>query len=212
MKTLFLIILSLLTINGVSAQTFDAGAVFDKTIQLYKEWGGMDADFTIRIFSEKSGTNESFEGTIRMKNNKFVWTTPDGTTWFDGTTQWTYTPHNDEVSIQTPDEDDLRHINPMLFLQGYKKEYNITAIGESTSVHAKAAFDIKLTPKKKDNIEKIEIQVEKNTSIPVKLVITVRQQYRLTIQINELKAGNPPDEQFSFPQASYPNVTVNDLR
>jgi outer membrane lipoprotein-sorting protein len=198
--------------TGVLAQTFDAGAVIDKTVQIYKEWGGMDVNFTMRIFAEKSGINESFEGAIRMKNNKFVWTTPDMTIWFDGTTQWTYMSHSDEVSINTPDDDELRYLNPMMFLQGYKKDYNITAIGESTSAHAKAAFDIKLTPKKKDTIEMIEIQVEKNTALPVKLVITMRQQSRMTIQINELKAGNPPDEQFLFPQASYPNVTINDLR
>ena len=212
MKTLFLTILSLLTINGVSSPTFDAGAVIDKTVQIYKEWGGMDVNFTMRIFSEKSGINESVEGAIRMKNNKFVLTTPDMIIWFDGTTQWTYMLQSDEVSINTPDEDELRYLNPMMFLQGYKKDFNITAIGESTSVHAKAAFDIQLTPKKKNDIEKIEIQVEKNTSLPVKLVLTMRQQNRITMLISELKAGSPPDEQFSFPQASYPNVTINDLR
>jgi len=147
-----------------------------------------------------------------MKNNKFVLTTPDMTTWFDGTTQWTYLIHSEEVNINTPDNDELRLINPMMFLQDYKKDYNISSIGESTSANAKAAYDIKLTPKKKDVIENMAIQIEKNTSFPVKLVISMRNQIRITIMINELKAGNPADEIFSFPHASYPNVSLIDLR
>jgi len=212
MERLFLTMISLLTMTVVSAQSFDASAVIEKTSQIYAAWGGMDVQFTTRISNEKNGSSESFEGVIRMKNNKFVLTTPEMTIWFDGTTQWTYMPYNEEVSINTPAGDDLRLLNPMLFLQDYKKDYSVTAIGESTSVNAKAAYDIQFTPKKKDNIENIVIQIEKNTSLPVKIVISIRNCSRITLNINELKSGNPADEIFSFPRVSYPNVAIIDLR
>ena len=168
MKRLFLTTISLLIMNGLPAQSFDAGAIIEKTLQIYTAWGGMDVSFT-SIYVEKNGSPENTEGTIRMKNNKFVLTTPDMITWFDGTTQWTYFLHSDEVYINPPVEEDLRILNPMMFLQNYQKDYNVTSIGESTSANAKSAFDIQLTPKKKDAIEKIELQIEKNTSLPVKL-------------------------------------------
>jgi len=212
MKRLFLTIISLLTLTALPAQTFDAGAVLEKTSQVYAGWGGVHVKFTMHVFYEKNGVSENSEGTIQMKKNKFVLTTPDMTTWFDGTTQWTYMPHSDEVNIITPSGDDLRILNPMMLLQDYKKDYNVSPTGESTSVNAKPAFDITFTPKKKDAIEKIDIQIEKNTSLPAKLVIFMRNQIRITVIINELKAGNLSDEFFVFPKTSYPDVTVIDLR
>ena len=195
-----------------SAQTPDADAIIEKTSLIYEQWGGMEAQFSIQITSIRNGSSESFEGSIKVKNNKFVLTTPEMEVWFDGTTQWTYLPNNKEVNINTPSDDDLRLLNPMRLLQDYKKDYNAVLTGESSSANAKAAYDMTLTPRKTESIEKIEIQIEKNTSLPVKLIITLRNQIRNTIIINELKKGSYTDEMFSFPKASYPDVEVIDLR
>ena len=195
-----------------SSQTVDAGAIIEKTSRIYEEWGGLEAQFVIQSYSMRNGSSESYEGVIRTNMNKFVLTTPDMLVWFDGVTQWIYLPRADEVNISTPSADELRILNPMMLLQDYQKDYQATLTGESTSANAKVAYDITLTPKKTDTIEKIEIQIEKNTSLPVKLVITMRNYLRNTIIINELKKGNFPDELFSFPKASYPDAEIIDLR
>ncbi|MDR2917499.1 MAG: outer membrane lipoprotein carrier protein LolA [Tannerella sp.] len=193
----------------MNAQTPDADAIIEKTSQLYEKWGGMDIRFAANIRSEKSGTSESFEGTILMKKNKFVLTTPDMKTWFNGTTQWTY--RSGEVNVVTPSGSELRFLNPMLLLQDYKKDFNALYIGESTSANAKMAYDIALTPKKKDDIEKIEVQIEKSTSLPVKLVVTMRNNMYNTITIKSIEANNPPDGIFTFPKAEYPDVEIFEL-
>jgi len=211
MKRLVLLIFSILTITGISAQTVDADAILNKTSQTYEEWGGAFVKFTAQIRMEMNGSTESFEGTIRMQDNKFVLTAPDMTTWFDGTTQWTYMERNEEVNIITPSNDDLRILNPMILLQEYKKDFNVAYIGESTTNHAKIASDLVFTPQKKSDIEKIEVQIEKNTSLPAKLVVRMRNQV-LSVVINEIKADTPPVTFFTFPKASFPNVEIIDLR
>jgi outer membrane lipoprotein-sorting protein len=211
MRYLLLNVLLSGILSPAIAQTVNPDAILEKTSQIYQEWGGMEVKYAAHIFYERNATSESFEGTIRMKNDKFVLTRPDMKTWFDGTTQWTLI-HEDEVNIITPTDEDLRFINPMRLLQNYKKDFNVSFIGESTSANAKSAFDIALIPKKKEEVEKIEIQIEKNTSLPVKLVVTVRNQIRLTVAINGMKADNPFDEIFTFPKASYPDVEMIDLR
>ena len=100
----------------------------------------------------------------------------------------------------------------MFFLQDYKKDFNVSYIGESTSANAKSAYDIALVPKKKDDIEKIEVQIEKNTSLPVKLVVLMRNDIRSTVSIKEIKSATPSDNIFSFSEADYPGVEVIDLR
>ena len=194
------------------AQTADANAIIEKVSHQYKQWGGMEIKFAANIRSEKNGISESFEGMIIMKSDKFVMNTPDMKIWFDGTTQWTYMERTKEVNVIKPSGDDLRLLNPMMLLQDYKKDFNVSYIGESTSSNAKIAHDIALTPKKKDDIEKIEIQIEKNTSLPAKLVVTMRNDIRSTVTIKEIKSANPQDKTFAFPASDYPGVEIIDQR
>ena len=206
-----LVILSWTPLKSI-AQTTNADAVIEKMSLIYKEWGGMDIKFSANIRSEKNGVSESFEGTIIMKNNKFVLTTPDMIIWFDGKIQWTYIPRNKEVNINTPTDGDLSILNPMFLLQNYKKDFNVSYIGESTSANAKMANDIVLTSKKKEDIEKIEVQIEKNTSLPAKLVVTMHNDIRSTVAIKEIKESSPSDETFTFPKNAYPDAEIIDLR
>ena len=212
MKNLIFIILLLIIPYVGGAQTADAGAIIEKASKIYNEWGGMEIIFSANIRSEKNNVSESFEGSIVMKNDKFVLKTPDMLTWFDGKTQWTFMPRSKEVNLTTPESDELRYLNPMIILQDPNKDFKVSYIGESTSANAKSAHDVMLVPKKKDDIEKIEIQIEKNTSLPVKLVVTMRNDIRSTVTIKEIKASNPPVNTFTFPEAEYPGVEIIDLR
>jgi outer membrane lipoprotein-sorting protein len=197
---------------GVSAQTADAKAIIEKTSQIYKQWDGMEIKFSTHIRSDKNGVSESFEGTIVMKDDKFVLTTPDMITWFNGATQWTYMLRTEEVNVSTPSGSDLQLLNPMVLLQACQKDFNVSYIGESTSANAKTAYDLALIPRKKDDVEKIEIQIEKSTSLPAKLVVTMRNDMRSVIHVKELKEVSPPDNMFTFPENEYPDVEVIDLR
>ena len=214
--SLTIAIFSLIFIFGVPPEAFtqktNADAIIEKTSQLYKQWDGMEIQFAANIRSEKNGISESFEGSITMKNDKFVLKTPDMIIWFDGTTQWMYMERTKEVNLTIPSGSDLRVLNPMVLLQDYKKDFNVSYIGESTSVNAKIAYDIALTPKKKDDIEKIEVQIEKHTSLPAKLVVIMLNDMRSTVTIKKLEKATPSDDKFVFPEAEYPDAEVIDFR
>jgi outer membrane lipoprotein-sorting protein len=207
-----IVIVFIVMSNNAFAQTTDAKVIIEKTSQLYKRWEGVNVKFTANIRSDKNSISESFEGTIMMKNDKFILETPDMKTWFDGTAQWTYMPRTGEVNVITPTGSDLQFLNPMILLQSYQKDFNVSYIGESTSANAKMAYDIALIPRKKDDIEKIELQIEKNTSLPVKLVVTMRNDMRSVIHVKEIKETAHADDIFSFPKSDYPDAEIVDLR
>lgn len=198
--------------DNAFAQAVDAGAVLDKTSQIYRQWDGMNIKFTMNIRSDKSGISESFEGTIAMKADKFILETPDIKTWFDGTTQWTYVSRTGEVNVHTPTGGDLQMLNPMLLLQGYQKDFNVSYIGESTSANVKTAYDVALIPRKKDDIEKIELQIEKGTSLLVKITVTMRNDMRNVIHVKTIKEAVFPDDIFTFPESEYPDAEMIDSR
>jgi outer membrane lipoprotein-sorting protein len=180
--------------------------------QVYKQWSGMKIQFTANIRSDKNGVSESFEGTLIMKADKFVLATPEMKTWFDGMTQWTYMLRTGEVNVSTPTGSDLRFINPVILLQDYQKDFNMSYLGESTSANARMAYDLALTPRKKDEIERIEIQIEKSSSLPVKLIVTTHNDLRNTLYIKKIEETAHPDEMFTFPINEYPEAEIVDLR
>ena len=154
-----------------------------------------------------------FEGTIDIKGEKFVLKTPDMVTWFDGTTQWSYVGQTEEVNVSAPTGDELQAINPVILLQSYQKGFKARYEGECTATNGKAAYEIRLLPKKKSDITEVELQIEKYSSYPVSLVVRMQDGISSTIHINKLQTGvNRPDDFFVFPEADYPDAEVIDLR
>ena len=135
------------------------------------------------------------------------------TTWFDGTTQWSYVERNEEVNVSTPTGEELQFTNPALLLRMYKKGFTPKYIGESTASSGKSAYDIELTPKKKGDILKVELQIEKSSNFPAKIKVEAKNGISSTIHISNLKTGvNQPDDFFVFKESDYPDAEVIDLR
>lgn len=191
----------------------DAAAILDKAAAVYENANGLTAAFTLRTHSDATQTTESFEGTIDMKGDKFVLNTPDMVTWFDGRTQWTYVGRNDEVNVSTPTGDELQFTNPALLLRTYKKGFTPSYQGESTAPNGKAAYEIKLTPKKKGDILKVNLQIEKLTHYPASITLEGKNGISHTIRISKLKTNvNQPDGFFVFKEADFPDAEIIDLR
>lgn len=197
----------------VISRAQNAVSILDKAAAAYENSNGISASFALHARSEAQQVSESFEGTINMKGDKFTLVTPDMTTWFDGTTQWTYVERNDEVNVSTPTGDELQFTNPALLLRMYKKGFTPKYIGESTAPNGKSAYDIELTPKKKGDIVKVELQIEKFSNFPATIKVEAKNGISNTIQISKLQTGvNQPDDYFVFKESNYPDVEVIDLR
>lgn len=197
----------------VTSRAQNAVSILDKAASAYENSNGISASFTLNTRSDVQKVSESFEGTIHMKGNKFTLVTPDMTTWFDGTTQWSYVERNEEVNVSTPTGEELQFTNPALLLRMYKKGFTPKYIGESTASSGKSAYDIELTPKKKGDILKVELQIEKSSNFPAKIRIEAKNGISSTIHISNLKTGvNQPDDFFVFKENDYPDAEVIDLR
>lgn len=197
----------------VTSRAQDAVSILDKAAGAYENSNGISASFTLNTRSDVQKVSESFEGTIHMKGDKFTLVTPDMTTWFDGTTQWSYVERNEEVNVSTPTGEELQFTNPALLLRMYKKGFTPKYIGESTASSGKSAYDIELTPKKKGDILKVELQIEKSSNFPAKIKVEAKDGISSTIHISHLKTGvNQPDDFFVFKESDYPDAEVIDLR
>jgi outer membrane lipoprotein-sorting protein len=208
-KIVYTVLALLLLIAPAMAQ--DAADIVNKAASVYNNSNGVSASFSLRTASEVQ--SESFEGIINMKGEKFTLRTPDVLTWYDGTTQWTYMEQTEEVNISTPEGDELQFTNPSILLNSYRKGFTAAYKGEATATNGKAAYVVELTPKKKSDIVKVELQIEKFSSLPVRINVLMKNGISNTIQISNIKTGvNQPDSYFSFRKADYPQAEIIDLR
>ena len=204
-------ILFLFCVFVVSGMAQNAETILDNAANIYGQSNGISVQFSINIQAEKQGFAESFEGTIQMRGDKFVLVTPDMRNWYDGTTLWTL--FIDEVSLTTPSGDDLQLINPMYLFRTYKTGFNYSYTGESTADSGKSAYDVQLTSKGRGDIEKIEVQIEKTSSLPARMTVYMKNGIRSLIRISKMQTDlNLPDSFFVFNPKDYPDVMEIDLR
>ncbi|MDR2764399.1 MAG: outer-membrane lipoprotein carrier protein LolA [Tannerella sp.] len=191
-----------------------AEALLEKAAAAYEKAGGISVQFAANLHGESRQISESFEGTIRMKADKFVLVTPDIRTWYDGSTQWTYMVRTEEVNITRPSGDELPFTNPMTLLRTWKKDFKPACIGESTVGEGKMADDVSLVAKSSgQEVETVELQLDRATSLPARMTVTMKNKLRSVIRIDKMQTGlDLPDKLFTFPEADYPNVEIVDLR
>lgn len=203
----------ILVVLAGNVQAQDAQAILDKAAQMYEQSNGIKANFAIHSVVPQQNISESFEGIIEMKGDKFKLETPDMITWYDGQTQWVYVMRNDEVNVSTPSGDELQLTNPAVLLRQYKKGFSVQYKGTSTTRQAKSAYDITLIPKKKSDIQQIDLQIEKMSNIPAAITITDKNKATVSIYISKWETGkNQADSFFSFNESDYPDAEIIDLR
>ena len=192
-------VVALLTVVCLG-QTTKARKILDKTAQTLNAQGGASANFTLS--SDGIG---STSGTIAIKGNKFRAQTPEASTWYDGTTQWTYMKKTEEVNVSNPDERQQSQLNPYQFITIYKSGYRLSMkeVAGGWEVHLKALSLGR-------SIQEMYVTVSKQY-VPTKVRLREGKKWS-TITISDFKAGNQSDDTFTFPAKDYPNAEIIDLR
>lgn len=199
--------------NMASGKAQDVVEIMNKAVDAYEQSNGLTATFTMNARSEMQKNADSFEGTIDIKGDRFVLKTPGMVTWYDGENQWSYLESTDEVNLTVPEGDDLQMTNPSYLLKSYKKGFKASLKGESTAPNGKAAYDIVLTPKIKNDVKLVTLQLEKYSGLPVSIRFDMKNQTSSSIRVTHVKTGvNQPDDFFVFNEEDYPDAEVIDLR
>ena len=204
-----------ITIAPASAQK-DAKAkeLLDKTSVMFNQAGGMSASFSTNVKDDANKINQSFEGQIFLKGEKFYLSTPDQEVYFDGKTQWTYDKNIGEVSILNPQPQDIQTLNPVSVFELYKTDCNYKFKGEKTDNQKRKVQEVSLFPtNSKVDIKQVDIQINPSDSMPVFFFIVYNDRSEFRIYVNKYQTKlNLPDSRFVFDAKKYPNVEINDLR
>lgn len=201
MKRYFLILLACMGAMAGMAQS--AAAALDKCAAAINAAGGVTANYSI-----KSSQGAS-KGTISMQGNKFRISGSDTKCWFDGKTQWSWSPVTGEVNITTPTAEELQMTNPIAAVQHFKSAFNIKKAKAKTS----NTLALKLTPKKKDNIKTLWLYFDASTSLLRTARFEMSDKTVYVVQLTGYKHKSLPASTFTFDKSQVPAGTqVIDLR
>lgn len=94
------------------AQTAD---VLDKSIERLQAKEGLQVGFRMTLEDVTTDCKYYAEG------RRFYYDSEEVKAWYDGTDLWVYVKQSGEVNLSTPHKEDLMEINPLLNLEGVRK-------------------------------------------------------------------------------------------
>jgi len=202
MKKITYLLLMLAMSLTVMAQT--PAATLDKCVATLNAAGGVTATYTL---TTASGTSR---GSIAMQGNKFRVLSPEAKCWYNGTTQWAWSPMTGEVNITTPTPEELQMTNPLAAAQSFKKNFNLKkAKARTANTHV-----IKLTPKQKSDIKQLWLYFDATTSLLRTARFDMQDGTVYKIQIKDYKLRQSlPASTFTLDKSQLPAGTaIVDLR
>lgn len=199
----FIIIALSLIATSFSLSAQNAANILAQASNKFSNSKSISATFSI------IDNGHSQNGSITVAGNKFVISTPQLSTWFDGKTQWSYSSSVNEVNITNPTADELQQINPFAIISSFRNNFNATMLNAP-----KGSYKIQLTPKKSNqSIKKVELTLNSSTYFPSLIVITAKNNTKATIKVKSIKAGGAQSAStFTFNAKKYPGVEIIDLR
>lgn len=202
-KTAMMLAAITIAAAGCHAATPTAAQLLAQAVEQIKKSPSLQATF------RASTSDGSAQGSILLSGNRFKLDTDEFTTWFDGRTQWAYSPRTGEVNISEPTFEELAQINPFAVIGSLKDGYNARRVNAP-----KGSDRLELTPKHKGgDYSKVTLTLNAATHYPSTIEIVATDGARINIAVTSVKAGKMPDASaFRFNRSLYPRAEIVDLR
>ena len=202
-KTAMMLAAITIAAAGCHAATPTAAQLLAQAVEQIKKSPSLQATF------RASTSDGSAQGSILLSGNRFKLDTDEFTTWFDGRTQWAYSPRTGEVNISEPTFEELAQINPFAVIGSLKDGYNARRVNAP-----KGSDRLELTPKHKGgDYSEVTLTLNAATHYPSAIEIVATDGARINIAVTSVKAGKMPDASaFRFNRSLYPRAEIVDLR
>lgn len=201
---------TLLLANAQVAQAQNGTAALDRVVEKIRRSGDLSAAFTLTVYNALNEPVDKQSGTIKLSGDKFYWTTPAMTVWYNGQLQWAYVKASEEVNLTEPTPAEIASINPYTLITTYKQNFNVKALKAKNSQQRVT----ELTPKKKGTqIDRVVLTVNASNWMPQSFQIYYSDRTHSTIALSRLVTGqNFSDATFVFDKKQYPKAEIIDLR
>lgn len=218
MKKIFLVAFALFSFTSASlAQNENpkdpkAKTILDQVSSVQASFKTIYIEFEFKIENKANGINETQNGTVWIKGEKYKLTFPGMDRYSDGITQWTYLEDDDECTVSSVvSDDDEDSFSPASLLTIYQNGFNYV-YGSEMMVNGKKAHMIKLFPEGGGkSYHTIKIYIDQASSTISKLEIMGKDGNTFTYNLKIIKKDQEmSDSMFVFDTSKAGDVV--DLR
>ena len=210
-KTFTLIIITLFTLATFAQKDKKATAILDRVIEKTESHKTLEIDFIYSMDNLEAGINEKKEGTLLVMGDKYKLTLAEQIVISDGVTLWTLLPEDEEVMINSMEEN-AESINPSNLLNSYGDNYKSKYLKEDR-INGKTVELIELTPLKGRTYTKIEIAIEKGLDQIYSFSMFDKNGSSYSYTIKKYTPNKEVSEfEFIFNEADYPDFEIVDMR
>lgn len=180
-----------------------ATQILDKAAANARSAKSLKASYTI------TADGHSQAGTLTIAGDRFIISSPQISSWYDGKTQWTYSTQTGEVNITEPTPEELQQVNPFAIISSFRKLYKATLLKSPAGEHK-----IRLTASNpKTDIRSVVLTLNAKSLYPTSIELTMSNRRTVTIKVSSVSAGlQLPLSDFRFDPRKHPGVPVVDLR
>lgn len=197
--TLFLLVIGC----SLASAAGDAASLLKACAKKITDAPSLNVSFTA------SADGQTYSGTLVMQGDKFVLRTPGMMTWYDGTTQWTFSSQVGEVNIVTPTPEEVAQINPLAIISSF------TGAFTARTVPSKAGSQTVILKAKnpKSDVSSAQVTINDATGYPSKVTVTLSNRQTVAIVVDKVMTGSRLSlDSFRYNPATLPGVPVVDLR
>ena len=203
------LIINFIFIQGAFSQENNKKAlqILDKMSNLYKSMVSFSSTFEYSMVNLDEDIEDSFQGKITIKEEKYLLKIEGQEIINDGETVWTYIPELNEVNISTFEYDDQEiSLNNVfdLYKDGFEQNY----LSEDNKYHK-----IELYPEDESkSYYKILILINKVDFSMYNFSVFDKSNTKYVYKINEFKEEKIDDSFFIFDSSKYPDIEIIDFR
>ncbi len=226
MKTLISLLI-LISLYGFSYSQNDKKAkeILDKVSKEVQSYKTITADFNFKMVNQQEDISEEYDGTIKIKDNKYHLSLMGTETYCNGNTIWTHMVESEEVNITTRDTADNSFLNnPSSIFTMYKTGYKYSYKGE-VKTDETTLTKIELYPEElaqglqPDNdsddsdLSMVVLLIDLRTNQIKEIAYYSKNGNIYTVSFSKFKTNmDIPNSEFSFDKTKFPDVEVIDLR
>lgn len=166
------------------------GALLQRCAAKIKSAPSLSVTYTV------SADGNTAEGLLVLQGEMFTISTSGMVSWYDGKSQWTYSDQIGEVNVISPTAEEVQQINPFAIVKSFSSSYSSEQVKSSSA----GVTTLRLTANnRKSDISSADVTINDKTLYPTRIVLTMSNRQKVTINIKNVKAGGKlPVSNFRF--------------
>ena len=216
MKKVYMVWMVLLVAFSAKAlQDEKAKEILDKVSEKTRSYNSVSADFIFSMKNEEMEIDESNEGSIKIKGQKYCVDLPDvGIKMIsDGTTLWNYMKDGNQVTISNIEDAGNDLMDPSSLFTIYEQGFNSKFV-EEKKTSTKSVYVIDLFPDSgKYDVSKITVMIDISSLMISSALLYGTDENLYTIEVKKMNTNqNFADSEFVFDASKYNDIEAIDLR